>query len=133
MTTTAAYWKQTDATDLRHQEAIHAGVGTIVRRLFFREQSQLPVRFDVWELPPGASEGDHSHGRAGNGDDDGRPLEEIYYFLQGHGLMRIAGEEVAVSPGDAILVPPGVDHGLYNTGEEPLRLVLLFGEPRTDG
>jgi mannose-6-phosphate isomerase-like protein (cupin superfamily) len=46
---------------------------------------------------------------------------------------RIAGEEVAVAPGDAVLVPPGVDHGLYNTGTEPLRLVLLFGEPRSSG
>lgn len=128
MTATATYWKQTDVTELRHQEAIHAGVGTIVRKLFFREQSRLPVRFDLWELAPGVSEGDHSHGGTGN-DDNGHPLEEIYYFLQGHGMMRIADEEVAVGPGDAILVPPGVVHGLYNTGTEPLRLVLLFGEP----
>jgi len=44
-------------------------------------------------------------------------------------MMRIEGEEVPVEPGDAVLVPPGVDHGLYNSGTEPLRLVLLFGEP----
>jgi mannose-6-phosphate isomerase-like protein (cupin superfamily) len=126
---TVAYWKETDATDLRHQAAIHEGVGTIVRRMFFREQSQLGVRFDIWELPPGASEGDHTHGGTG----EGRPLEEIYYFLGGHGTMRIAGEDIPVAPGDAIMVPPGVDHGLYNTGTEPLRLVLLFGEPRAAG
>jgi mannose-6-phosphate isomerase-like protein (cupin superfamily) len=116
------FWKETDSTDLRAQEAIHAGEGTILRRLFFRERSQLGVRLDVWELQPGASEGSHTH-------DGDRPLEEIYYFLQGTGLMLIAGEEVAVAPGDAVLVPPSVDHGLANTGSEPLRLVLLFGEP----
>ncbi len=127
--TTMTFWKETDSTDLRHQEGIHEGVGTIVRRLFFREQSQLPIRFDVWELPPGASEGDHTHGDR----EGGRPLEEIYYFLGGHGTMRIDGEEVAVAPGDAIMVPPGVDHGLYNTGTEPLRLVLLWGEPVVPG
>jgi mannose-6-phosphate isomerase-like protein (cupin superfamily) len=33
--------------------------------------------------------------------------------------------------GAAVLVPPGVDHGLFNTGSEPLRLVLLFGEPQS--
>ena len=27
-----------------------------------------------------------------------------------------------IGPGDAVLVPPGVDHGLANTGTEPLRL-----------
>ena len=121
---TATYWKQTDSTDLRAQPAIHEGEGTILRRLFFREQSQLGVRFDIWELPTGASEGNHTHGGE-------RPLEEIYYFLAGHGKVDIAGEEVAVVPGDAILVPPGVDHGLYNTGTEPLRLVLLFGAPES--
>ena len=125
MATTATFWKETDSTNLRHQEAIHEGVGTIVRRMFFREQSRLGVKFEIRELPPGASEGDHTHGAPG----EGRALEEIYYFLSGNGLMRIDGEEVAVAPGDAIMVPPGVDHGLYNTGAEPLRLVLLFGEP----
>jgi mannose-6-phosphate isomerase-like protein (cupin superfamily) len=125
----ATFWKATDSADLRHQEAIHDGVGTIVRRMFSREQSRLPVRFDVWELPPGASEGDHTHG--GNGE--GRALEEMHYFLGGHGSMRIDGEEVAVAPGDAIMVPPGVDHGLYNTGTEPPPLVLLWGEPKAPG
>jgi mannose-6-phosphate isomerase-like protein (cupin superfamily) len=119
----ANYWKQTDSTDLRAQPAIHEGEGTILRRLFFREQSQLGVRFDVWELPPGASEGCHTH-------DGADALEEIYYVLQGHGLMRIEAEEVTLAPGDAVLVPPGVDHGLFNTGPEPLRLVLLFGKPQ---
>jgi mannose-6-phosphate isomerase-like protein (cupin superfamily) len=122
----ATFWKETDSTDLRHQEAIHEGVGAIARRMFFREQSQLPIRFDVWELPPGVSEGDHTHGSR----EVGRALEEIYYFLSGGGMMRIEGEEVAVDPGDAVLVPPGVDDGLYNTGTEPLRLVLLWGEPQ---
>jgi oxalate decarboxylase/phosphoglucose isomerase-like protein (cupin superfamily) len=32
-----------------------------------------------------------------------------------------------------MLVPPGIDHGFANTGTEPLRLVLLFGEPRATG
>ena len=122
----ATYWKQTDSTDLRAQPAIHEGEGTILRRLFFREHSQLGVRFDVWELPPGASEGCHTH----DGTD---ALEEIYYVLAGQGLMRIAAEEVALAPGDAVLVPPGVDHGLFNTGPEPLRLVLLFGKPLPTG
>jgi mannose-6-phosphate isomerase-like protein (cupin superfamily) len=119
------HWKQTDSTDLRPQAAIHDGVGTIVRRMFFREQSQLPVRFDIWELPPGASEGSHTHGAE-------RALEEIYYVLQGTGTMTIEGEAVALTPGDAVLVPPGVDHGLVNDGSEPLRLVLLFGAPAVD-
>ena len=119
---TVTFWKESDSTDVSLPVSIHAGEGVIQRRMFFRQQSQLPVRFDVWELPPGASEGNHIHGAD-------RPLEEIYSFLQDHGTMWIEGEEIPVAPGDAVLVPPGVDHGLYNRGTEPLRLVLLFGEP----
>ena len=75
---------------------------------------------------PGASEGDHTHG----GDADGRPLEEIYYFLSGHGMMRIAGEEVAVAPGDAIMVPPVVDHGLV-IGDGRIREEIPLGRRET--
>ncbi|MFN8635402.1 MAG: cupin domain-containing protein [Chloroflexota bacterium] len=118
----ATYWKESDSTDVRAQAAIHEGEGTILRRLFFREQSRLGIKFDVWELPPGATEGSHTH-------EGERALEEIYYVLQGRGVVTVEGEEVAVGPGDAVLVPPGVDHGLVNAGTEPLRLVLLFGKP----
>lgn len=45
-------------------------------------------------------------------------------------MMWIEGEEIPVTAGDAILVPPGVDHGFRNIGDEPLWLVLLFGKPR---
>ena len=44
--------------------------------------------------------------------------------------MWIDGEDVPVTAGDAVMVPPGVDHGFRNTGTEPLRLILLWGEPQ---
>jgi mannose-6-phosphate isomerase-like protein (cupin superfamily) len=82
----------------------------------------LGFTFVIWELAPGASEGDHVH----DGEDD---YEETYYFLSGEGEMRIAGKSIPIKPGDAFLVQTGVDHGLRNTGGGPLRLVLLFGKP----
>ena len=39
------------------------------------------------------------------------------------------GEEVALEPGDSLLVPLDVDHGLENRGDEPLRIVLVFARP----
>lgn len=108
---------------------MHGGEGVIVRRSFFREQSRLPIRLDVWELAPDVSEGRHTHGGPTATLGDERPLEEIYYFLQGSGVMWVDGEEEPVQAGDAVLVPPGVDHGFRNTGTEPLRLVLIWGEP----
>jgi mannose-6-phosphate isomerase-like protein (cupin superfamily) len=117
------YWKQTDADGIEPELGVHAGEGLIKIRRFFYGQSRLAARFHVWELAPGATEGDHTHA----GD---YTLEEIYYFLQGQGELTVEGRAVPVRPGDAVLVPPGVDHGLRNTGPEPLRLVLVFGPPQ---
>lgn len=128
--TQPTYWKESDADERRHHPAMHGGDGTIIRHSFFREQSRLAVRFDVWELAPGVSEGSHTHGGAHASTGDERPLEEIYYFLNGRGTMWIGGEDVPVQAGDAVLVPPGIDHGFRNTGTEPLRLVLLWGTPQ---
>jgi len=122
-TSNAKYWKQSDSTDVRSITALHEGDGVIDVRPFFNGLSQTGVQFHVWELAPGASEGNHIH----QCDDN---FEEIYYFFQGRGVMWIEGEDVPIEAGDAILVPPGVDHGFRNTGDEPLRLVLLFGKPQ---
>lgn len=116
------FWRENDATDIQEIPAIHDGDGTIRVRRFFTAHSRTGVHFHIWELAPGASEGNHIH----TGDDG---FEEIYYFLQGQGVMSIEDAELPVAAGDAFLVPPGVDHGFRNTGDEPLRLVLLFGKP----
>src|SRR5262245_12663397 len=99
------FWKENDTTGVQEIAAIHGGDGTIVLRHFVRNESRTGVHFHIWGLAPAASEGNHIH----EGDDDG--FEEIYYFLQGQGVMWIAGQDVPVAAGDAILVPPGVDHG----------------------
>lgn len=36
--------------------------------------------------------------------------EELYYLLEGRGVMEIDGEEQEVGPGDAILIPAGAWH-----------------------
>jgi mannose-6-phosphate isomerase-like protein (cupin superfamily) len=37
--------------------------------------------------------------------------------------MRIEGEMRDVGVGDAIAIPPGLKHKLWNTGSEPLKLL----------
>ena len=68
-------WKQSETADVINTHAVHEGDGVITRRRFFRDATRLPVKVEIWELPPGASEGSHIHG----GDDE---LEEFYYFIE---------------------------------------------------
>lgn len=64
-------------------------------------------------LPVGGATQEHYHPRA----------EEIYYLTHGTGKVRIDGETRDVRAGDAIAIPPGQKHKLWNTGSEPLRLL----------
>ena len=61
----------------------------------------------------GGSTQEHYHPRA----------EEIYFITAGTGRMRIEDETRDVKAGDAIAIPPGRKHKLWNTGAEPLRLL----------
>ena len=78
------------------------------RNSAIRHQSLAEAR-----LPAGASTQEHFHPRA----------EEIYYLTHGTGRMRIGGETREVKAGDAIAIPPGQKHKLWNTGHETLRLL----------
>jgi mannose-6-phosphate isomerase-like protein (cupin superfamily) len=64
-------------------------------------------------LPPGCDTFEHFH----------RESEEVYYFTSGAGRMRLGDEEQAVRAGDAVVIPPGVRHKLWNEGSEPLVLL----------
>jgi mannose-6-phosphate isomerase-like protein (cupin superfamily) len=78
------------------------------RNSAIRNQSLAEAR-----IPAGGSTQEHYHPKA----------EEIYFITAGTGRMRIEGEIREVKPGDAIAIPPGRRHKLWNTGAETLRLL----------
>jgi mannose-6-phosphate isomerase-like protein (cupin superfamily) len=78
------------------------------RNSVIRHQSLAEAR-----LPVGGATQEHFHPR----------VEEIYYITHGTGRMRIEGETRDVKTGDAIAIPPGQRHKLWNTGNETLRLL----------
>lgn len=49
--------------------------------------------------------------------------EEIYYILSGSGRMKLDGELRDVGSLDAIAIPPGARHKIWNTGAVPLVLL----------
>jgi mannose-6-phosphate isomerase-like protein (cupin superfamily) len=49
--------------------------------------------------------------------------EEIYYILSGQGRMKIEEDFREVEAGDAIAIPPGQKHKLWNIGSTPLVLL----------
>ena len=117
------YRKQSESTvDVVTEKNIHEGEGAIDRRFFFHGTTHLPVVFEVWDVPPGAGEGRHTH-------ESSLPLEEIYYCVSGEGEMLVDGEDIPFAAGDAVLAPPGCEHGFRNTGDDAMKLVIVWGKP----
>ena len=51
--------------------------------------------------------------------------EQVYYILEGEGLMELDGVRTVVTPWTAISIPPGVVHAIYNTGMCDLKFVVV--------
>ncbi|MBI3651203.1 MAG: cupin domain-containing protein [Acidobacteria bacterium] len=68
-------------------------------------------------LPPGCAVTPHRH----------QAIEEIYYIIEGQGVMTVGNEQQEVRAGDAIYVPRLHRHTLENTGSAPLKLLLVCG------
>jgi len=51
---------------------------------------------------------------------------EIYYVLEGRGIVTIEGREREVRAGAAVFIPGDAEHGIRNTGITPLRFLYAF-------
>jgi quercetin dioxygenase-like cupin family protein len=69
----------------------------------------------VAELEPGGWLGLHRHTPA-----------EIYFVLEGTGLVTIEGNEHAVQAGSAVYIPGDAEHGIRNADNALLRFVYVF-------
>jgi mannose-6-phosphate isomerase-like protein (cupin superfamily) len=103
-----------DVTNLEAVPSFITKDGSEIRELLahrnsaIRNQSLAEAR-----VYPGGATQEHYH----------RVSEEIYYITHGRGRMRIESEEREVKVGDAIAIPAGLKHKIWNTGTEVLRLL----------
>jgi mannose-6-phosphate isomerase-like protein (cupin superfamily) len=71
------------------------------------------------EVDPGSSSNAHSHERN----------EEVFYVVQGAGVIEVGSEGVEVGPGSVVVVPPGATHRLVNSGAEVLKVLCSVSPP----
>lgn len=101
----------------RREERAHGGEGQVsVCRSLIASDFVGPWHFvDYAVLPPGSSIGLHRHGED----------EELYFILEGGGLMTVDGERRRVRRGDLILNRPGGIHGLENVSDQRLSILVI--------
>jgi mannose-6-phosphate isomerase-like protein (cupin superfamily) len=109
-------------SQLDDAESFRSTDGSMIRELAGRVS--LPSRAQSLAeatVPPQGSTDEHYHPVA----------EELYYFVSGTGRVRLGDEERDVRPSDCVLIAPGAIHKLFNTGDEPLRLLCCCAPPWT--
>ena len=70
-------------------------------------------------IMPGQSTFSHYHGSS----------EEVYYVLEGQGLLRINARTWEVGPGSVHLIRPGDEHNVTCMGETPLTILCACAPP----
>jgi len=102
----------------RDSKILRTPHGSEIRPLIDRTTSPISACSLAEEtLPPGASVTPHHH----------EVLEEVYYIIEGTGVMTVGDEQREVGEGDAIYIPKNHRHTLTNTGQTPMRLLLVCG------
>jgi quercetin dioxygenase-like cupin family protein len=71
------------------------------------------VDFRISRYAPNAYVQEHSH----------KVQEQIYYVLEGEGILTVGSKEHLMRPHDYVYLPPGVPHSFTNTG---LRELVFF-------
>jgi mannose-6-phosphate isomerase-like protein (cupin superfamily) len=83
--------------------------------LFTGAKSQLVVM----HIPAGGEIGHEVHAH----------VEQALFFLSGTGVAVIQDQEQPIGPGSVLVVTPGTQHNIKNTGTAPLKLYTVYAPP----
>jgi oxalate decarboxylase/phosphoglucose isomerase-like protein (cupin superfamily) len=101
----ARFTKLAEADVATPYSHLHNGDGTVSLRYFRFDNTPAPANFVVYDMPPGSSEGVHTHQL---GDAMLESYDEYYYIVEGQGEMDIDGEIVPVQADHHVHTPLGV-------------------------
>ena len=74
---------------------------------------------DLYCVGPGQSQKPHAH----------TDQDKIYVVLEGEGRVSVGGVEETLGPGEAVIAPAGVEHGLVNAGPASLLVLVVVAPP----
>ena len=77
------------------------------------------VQFTLMSIPPNGEVGAETH----------EAVEQVFFCMQGSGTATYDGEEKSFSAGDVLVVPPGTNHNIENTGTGPLKFYTSYSPP----
>lgn len=109
------YVLQKEKDIARAEPGPHDGGGQTTAYSFFNDVPGYKLAFRKRVLHPGAAISYHL-----------QKEDEVYYILGGTGQMKMNGKTFIVEQGDAILTRPGSSHGLKQTGNNDLTILIVY-------
>ncbi len=102
--------------DLKNCEEFIAGDNTILRELLHPDKANLNLRYSLAHarVKPGKASYHHK-----------LKTSEVYYILEGEGIMHIDGESRKVFPHQSIYIPPDAVQFIENTGQSDLIFLCI--------
>lgn len=93
-----------------------AGDNSLLRELLHPDKADLAIRYSLAHavVKPGVASRPHR-----------LKTSEVYYILEGEGIMHIDGESARVSPGQAVYIPPHSRQYIQNTGKNELKFLCI--------
>ena len=102
--------------DLKTCKEFIAGDNAILRELLHPDKAELKLRYSLAHamLKPGETSYRHK-----------LKASEIYYILEGEGLMHIDNESARVLPGQVVYIPPDAIQYIKNIGQVDLKFLCI--------
>jgi len=102
--------------DLKDCEEFIAGDNSILRELLHPDKADLAIQYSLAHaiLKPGQTSRAHK-----------LKTSEVYYILEGEGVMHINDEIERVHDGHAIYIPPNSTQFFQNTGKKDLIFICI--------
>ena len=102
--------------DLKNCEEIVAGDNSILREVLHPKNEELQIRYSLAHaiVKPGQTSLTHK-----------MKTSEVYYILEGEGIMYIDKESEKVHAGQAIYIPPDSTQYIKNTGKSDLKFLCI--------
>lgn len=102
--------------DLQNCKEFTAGDNTMLREILHPDKSDLKIGYSIAhaKVKPGESSSKHK-----------LRSSEVYYILEGEGIMHIDRDSSKVHTGQAIYIPPDSTQYIENTGNTELLLLCI--------
>lgn len=97
-------------------EEFKAGDGSQLRELLHPDKADIDIRYSLAHaiVRPGQTTTLHS-----------LKTSEVYYIMEGDGIMHINEKSSKVHPGAAIYIPPGSKQYIHNTGKTDMVFLCI--------